>query len=121
MLKTHSCGELRAENAGEQITLAGWVNRRRDLGGVIFIDLRDRNGKTQVVVNAGRSPEAFDAAEQVRGEYVLQVVGEVHRRPEGMENPDLPTGEIEILVDELVVLNPAKTPPFLIDRDETVD
>jgi aspartyl-tRNA synthetase len=121
MLKTHTCGELRAEHAGHQVTLAGWVNRRRDMGGVIFIDLRDRNGKTQVVVNAGRSPEAFAAAEQVRGEYVLQVVGEVHERPEGMENLDLPTGKIEVLVDELVVLNPAKTPPFLIDRDEGVD
>ena len=121
MLKTHTCGELRAENAGQQVTLAGWVNRRRDMGGVIFIDLRDRNGKTQVVVNAGRSPEAFAAAEQVRGEYVLQVVGEVHKRPEGMENPDLPTGEIEVMVDDLVVLNPSKTPPFLIDRDEGVD
>jgi len=121
MLKTHTCGELRAEHAGHLVTLAGWVNRRRDMGGVVFIDLRDRNGKTQVVVNSGRSPEAFEAAEQVRGEYVLQVVGEVNRRPEGMENPDLPTGEIEVLVDELVVLNPAKTPPFLIDRDEVVD
>jgi len=121
MLKTNTCGELRAEYEGQQVTLAGWVNRRRDMGGVIFIDLRDRDGKTQVVVNAGRSPEAFEAAEQVRGEYVLQVVGEVHKRPEGMENTDLPTGEIEVLVDELVVLNPAKTPPFLIDRDEGVD
>jgi len=121
MLKTHTCGELRAEHAGHLVTLAGWVNRRRDMGGVVFIDLRDRNGKTQVVVNSGRSPEAFEAAEQVRGEYVLQVVGEVNRRPEGMENPDLPTGEIEVLVDELVVLNPAKTPPFLIDRDEVID
>ncbi len=121
MLKTHTCGELRPEHAGEQVTLAGWVNRRRDMGGVIFIDLRDRDGKTQVVVNSGRSAEAFEAAEQVRGEYVLQVIGEVHERPEGMSNPDLPTGQIEVLVDELVVLNPAKTPPFLIDRDETVD
>ena len=121
MLKTHSCGELRAENAGEKVTLAGWVNRRRDMGGVIFIDLRDRNGKTQVVINSGRSPMAFEAGEQVRGEYVLQVTGEVSPRPEGMQNPDLPTGDIEVLVDELVVLNPAKTPPFLIDRDDVVD
>ncbi|MFN2140076.1 MAG: aspartate--tRNA ligase [Candidatus Promineifilaceae bacterium] len=121
MLKTHSCGELRAENAGEKVTLAGWVNRRRDMGGVIFIDLRDRNGKTQVVINSGRSPRAFEAGEHVRGEYVLQVTGEVSPRPEGMQNPDLPTGDIEVLVDELVVLNPAKTPPFLIDRDDVVD
>jgi aspartyl-tRNA synthetase len=121
MLKTNTCGELRPEHAGQQVTLAGWVNRRRDMGGVIFIDLRDRDGKTQIVVNSGRSREAFDAAEQVRGEFVLQVVGEVHERPAGMENTELPTGKIEVLVDKLVVLNPAKTPPFQIDRDETVD
>lgn len=121
MLKTHSCGELRREDVGRQVTLAGWVNRRRDMGGVVFIDLRDRDGKTQVVVNSGRSQEAFNVAEQVRGEYVLQVRGEVHARPEGMTNPELATGEIEVLVDEVIVLNPAKTPPFLIDRDENVD
>ncbi len=121
MLKTHSCGELRLEHVGEQVMLAGWVNRRRDMGGVVFIDLRDRDGKTQVVVNSGRSQEAFNVAEQVRGEYVLQVRGEVNRRPEGMENPDLATGQIEVLVDEVTVLNQSKTPPFLIDRDENVD
>ncbi len=121
MLKTHTCGELRLENVGERVALAGWVNRRRDMGGVIFIDLRDRNGKVQVVVNTGRSPEAFAAAEQVRNEYVLQVMGEVGARPEGMENADLPTGQIEVLADELVVLNPAKNPPFLLDRDDVVD
>ncbi|UCC51456.1 MAG: aspartate--tRNA ligase [Anaerolineaceae bacterium] len=121
MLKTHSCGELRREDVGQQVTLAGWVNRRRDMGGVVFIDLRDRDGKTQVVVNSGRSQEAFNVAEQVRGEYVLQVRGEVHARPEGMQNPDLATGEIEVLVDRVVILNPSKTPPFLIDRDENVD
>ena len=88
---------------------------------LFFIDLRDRDGKTQVVVNSGRSQEAFSIAEQVRGEYVLQVRGEVHKRPEGMENLDLPTGEIEVLVDEAIILNPSKTPPFLIDRDENVD
>jgi aspartyl-tRNA synthetase len=121
MLKTHSCGELRLEHVGEQVTLAGWVNRRRDMGGVIFIDLRDRYGKTQVVVNSGRSQEAFDVAEQIRGEYVLQVHGEVSRRPEGMENLDLATGQIELLVDQVTVLNQSKTPPFLIDRDENVD
>jgi len=121
MLKTHSCGELRAENIGQTVTLAGWVNRRRDMGGVIFIDLRDRDGKTQVVVNSGRSQEAFNVAQQVRSEYVLQVTGEVSRRPDGLENPGLATGDIEILADTVTVLNPAKTPPFLIDRDEVVD
>ena len=121
MLKTHSCGELRKEDAGRQVTLAGWVNRRRDMGGVIFIDLRDRNGKTQVVINSGRSEEAFSLAESIRSEYVLQIRGEVHERPEGMDNPELSTGDIEVLVDELTVLNPSKTPPFVIGRDESVD
>jgi aspartyl-tRNA synthetase len=121
MLKTNSCGELRADHVGQTVTLAGWVNRRRDMGGVIFIDLRDRYGKTQVVVNSGMSQKAFDVAEQVRGEYVIQVTGEVSRRPEGQENPDLATGEIEVLATAVTILNPAKTPPFLIDRDDTVE
>lgn len=121
MLKTHSCGELRAEHVGQTVTLAGWVNRRRDMGGVIFIDLRDRAGKAQVVIDAGRSQDAFNVAEQVRGEYVLQISGEVALRPEGLKNPNLATGEIEVLATQVTVLNPAKTPPFLIDRDEVVD
>jgi aspartyl-tRNA synthetase len=121
MLKTHSCGELRAEHIGSTVTLAGWVNRRRDMGGVIFIDLRDRDGKTQVVVDAGRSPEGFAAAENVRGEFILQVKGVVARRPVGQENLNLPTGEIEVLAEQVVVLNTAKTPPFQIDRDESID
>ncbi|MFO7536990.1 MAG: aspartate--tRNA ligase [Chloroflexota bacterium] len=121
MLKTNSCGELRAEHVGQTVTLAGWVNRRRDMGGVIFIDLRDRYGKTQVVVNSGMSQEAFDVAEQIRGEYVVQVTGEVSRRPQGQENVDLATGEIEVLATAVTILNPSKTPPFLIDRDENVE
>jgi aspartyl-tRNA synthetase len=121
MLKTHNCGELRVEHVGQTVTLAGWVNRRRDMGGIIFIDLRDRDGKSQIVVDAGRSQAAFDTAEQVRPEYVLQVTGTVSRRPAGQENPDMPTGEVEVLTDNLVVLNAAKTPPFLIDRDEDVE
>jgi aspartyl-tRNA synthetase len=121
MLKTHSCGELRVEDAGQQVTLAGWVNRRRDMGGVVFIDLRDRNGKTQVVVNSGRSETSFATAEQIRSEYVIQVKGEVAPRPEGLENANLPTGSIEVLADELIILNPAKTPPFMIDRDDNVE
>ncbi|WP_374686533.1 aspartate--tRNA ligase [Promineifilum sp.] len=121
MLKTHSCGELRSEHIGQTVTLAGWVNRRRDMGGVIFIDLRDRAGKTQIVVDAGRTPEGFAAAANVRGEYVLQVSGVVGRRPAGQENTQLATGEIEVLAERVVVLNSAKTPPFLIDRDDTVD
>ena len=121
MLKTHNCGELRPEHVDQQVTLAGWVNRRRDMGGVVFIDLRDRDGKTQVVVDNGRSPQAFATAEQIRNEYVLQVKGLVSLRPEGLANPNMDTGEVELLVEELVVLNPAKTPPFMIDRDDNVD
>ena len=121
MLKTHSCGELRTEHVGQTVTLAGWVNRRRDMGGIIFIDLRDRAGKTQVVVDAGRTAEGFAAADTVRGEFVLQVTGVVNRRPAGQENTQLPTGEIEVLADRVVVLNSAKTPPFQIDRDEITD
>ncbi len=121
MLKTHNCGELRAEDAGIEVTLAGWVSRRRDMGGVIFVDLRDREGKTQITVNAGDSQQAFDAAERVRPEYVLQVRGVVQRRPPGQENPDMPTGDIEVLAQEVTVLNPSRTPPFLIDREEHVE
>jgi aspartyl-tRNA synthetase len=121
MLKTHSCGELRAADIGEEVILAGWVNRRRDMGGVIFIDLRDREGKTQVVVDAGRTPEGFQAAEQVRNEYVIQVRGVVGRRLPGQENLQLATGEIEVLADAVTILNPSKTTPFMIDRDENVD
>jgi aspartyl-tRNA synthetase len=121
MLKTHSCGELRPEHIGEEVTLAGWVNRRRDMGGVIFIDLRDRDGKAQVVVDASYSQAAFDTAENVRGEYVLQIRGKVQARPEGMKNLNLPTGEVEVMADQVVLLNPSKTPPFRIDRDETVE
>jgi aspartyl-tRNA synthetase len=121
MLKTHSCGELGLEHLGQTVTLAGWVNRRRDMGGIIFIDLRDREGKTQVVVDAGRSQEAFDTANQARSEYVLQVTGEVSRRPPGQENPNMATGEIEVLTDKMVVLNPAKTPPIPIGQNKVVD
>jgi aspartyl-tRNA synthetase len=121
MLKTHNCGELRLDHAGQRVTLAGWAGRRRDMGGIIFIDLRDRSGKAQVVVNAGRSQAAFDLAEQIRPEYVLQVSGMVAARPEGLQNPNLSTGEIELLVDDLIILNPSRTPPLLINRDEEVE
>ena len=121
MLKTHSCGQLRREHIGQTVTLAGWVNRRRDMGGVIFIDLRDRAGKTQAVVDAGRTPAGFAAAEGVRGEFVVQLTGVVAARPAGQANANLPTGEIEVLVDQVVILNSAKTIPFPIDRDDAVD
>jgi aspartyl-tRNA synthetase len=121
MLKTRSCGELRARHAGQEVTLAGWVNRRRDHGGVVFIDLRDRSGVVQVVANPDIDPESHQAAQEVRNEYVLQIEGEVRRRPEGLINPELPTGEIEVVVDALKILNPAKTPPFYVYDDQAVD
>lgn len=121
MLKTHSCGELRVAHIGQEVTLAGWVNRRRDMGGVIFIDLRDRGGKTQVMVNSGSVPEAFAVADTTRPEYVIQVKGVVANRPAGQTNPNMPTGDIEVVASEVTVLNPSKTPPFLIDRDDSTD
>ncbi len=121
MLKTHGCGELRVEHVGQEVTLAGWVSRRRDMGGVVFVDLRDRSGKVQVVIDAGYLQQHFDLAQQIRAEYVLQVRGEVVRRLPGQENRQMATGEIEVKVKEQVVLNPAKTPPFQIDRETAVD
>ena len=121
MLKTRNCGELRRENAGETVTLAGWVSRRRDHGGLIFIDLRDRWGTTQVVADPNLSGDVHAVAQNVRGEYVLQVRGTVRCRPEGLSNPNLNTGAIEIAATEVKVLNPAKTPPFLITDDTPVD
>ena len=90
MLKTHSCGQLRREHIGQTVTLAGWVNRRRDMGGVIFIDLRDRAGKTQAVVDAGRTPAGFAAAEGVRGEFVIQLTGVVPRGRPARPTPTCP-------------------------------
>src|SRR5689334_12053356 len=96
MLKTHNCGELRIEHVGKEVTLAGWVNRRRDQGGLIFIDLRDRWGLTQATINAQTAAEAHDAAANVGREYVVQIRGIVRARPDGMQNPDLPTGDVEL-------------------------
>ena len=121
MLKTHSCGELRTTHIGQEVTLAGWVNRRRDHGGLVFIDLRDRSGIAQVVANPDTAPEAHAVAQQARSEYVLQVRGIVRARPEGLTNPDIPTGEVEVVAHEVNILNPAKTPPFYIYDDSPVD
>jgi aspartyl-tRNA synthetase len=121
MYKTHTCGELRAEHVGQQVTLAGWVHRRRDHGGLTFIDLRDRFGLVQIVADPTKAPEAHKAFEPVRSEWVLQVIGEVRMRPAGMENADLATGQIEVAVSELKVLNEAKSPPFAINKEEEVD
>ena len=118
MLKDRSCGELRASDAGSAVTLAGWVHKRRDHGGLIFIDLRDHDGVVQVVFNPQEVQAAHDVAEQFRGEYVVQISGKVQPRKEGTENPNLPTGDIEVHATAAKVLNPAKTPPFYI-ADET--
>jgi len=115
--RNHTCGSLRAENAGEEVRLAGWASSRRDHGGLIFIDLRDRFGVTQVVVDPRRAEgAAHEAAESVRAEFVLAVSGVVEKRLEGKGNPDLVTGEIEVVARELKVLSPAKTPPFDISE-----
>ncbi|NLG99379.1 MAG: aspartate--tRNA ligase [Chloroflexi bacterium] len=119
MYKTHTCGELRAKHIGQTVTLAGWVHRQRDHGGVTFIDLRDRFGIVQIVANPDNPKVA--AVQDARMEWVLQVTGTVRRRPEGAENPNLPTGEIEIDVTACEVLNPAKPLPFLIYKDEDTD
>ncbi|MHB8627100.1 MAG: aspartate--tRNA ligase [Aggregatilineales bacterium] len=122
MLKSHNCGELRPTHIGQTVTLAGWVDRRRDQGGLIFIDLRDRWGITQVVFNAELNAAAHVAAnETVRSEYVIQVRGNVRMRPAGMDNPKLPTGQIEIEATSVKILNAAKTPPFSINTDDKVD
>ncbi|MFQ3565611.1 MAG: aspartate--tRNA ligase [Aggregatilineales bacterium] len=121
MLKTQTCGELRPEHAGQTVLLAGWVHRRRDQGGLIFIDLRDRWGITQIVVDLESAPEAHRIASEARNEYVLQVNGQVRVRPEGTANPELATGEIEVVASEIVILNASKTPPFYINKDEKID
>ncbi|MCL4394058.1 MAG: aspartate--tRNA ligase [Chloroflexi bacterium] len=121
MLKSHSCGELRKEQIGQSVTLAGWAHRRRDHGGLIFVDLRDRFGLTQVVFNPNVSAEAHALASDVRSEYVLRVWGKVEARPAGQENSAIATGDVEVLVDRAEVLNEAKPPPFLINAEENVD
>lgn len=115
MRRTHGCNELGKEDIGKEVVLMGWVQRRRDHGGVIFVDLRDRDGLTQVVFNPKVNPKVHAKAHVIRSEYVLGVRGEVTARLEGMTNPNLATGEIEIMVSELKILNPAKTPPFMIE------
>jgi len=121
MYKTHTCGELREEHIGQTVVLAGWVNRRRDHGGVTFIDLRDRFGMVQVVANQETFPEAHATLSPVRMEWVIQVAGIIHQRLPGMENPNLATGDIEIEIERVKILNPAKPTPFLISSDEEVD
>jgi aspartyl-tRNA synthetase len=115
--RTHYCGELNATLVGSEVVLMGWVHRRRDHGGVIFVDLRDREGLAQVVFNPEINPDIHQQAHRIRSEYVLAVKGTVRSRPEDMINPTLKTGEIEVMADELEILNVSKTPPFLLDED----
>ena len=117
VLKTHGCGELRAEHAGERVTLAGWVHRRRDHGGLLFLDLRDSTGIVQVVFRPQDSPQAAAIAEGVRSEFVVQVKGEVALRRQGTENADMLTGAIEVVAGEATILNASETPPFSIAEE----
>src|SRR3972149_9755676 len=117
MLKrTHTCGQLRLEDAGRKVTLAGWVHSYRDHGNLVFFDLRDRYGLTQLVFNPERHPDSHKLARTVRCEWVIAARGTVQPRSEGMENPKLPTGQIEIAVEHLEILNVSKTTPFEIDN-----
>ncbi len=121
MLKNYNCGDLGERHAGQEVTLAGWVHRRRDHGGKVFIDLRDREGVVQVVFNPQVSEPSCQLAGSLRSEYVIQVRGEVVPRPTGTENPKLSTGGVEVVARELVILNPSKTPPFYVSEDEEVE
>ncbi|MFB5268033.1 aspartate--tRNA ligase [Paenibacillus enshidis] len=121
MKRTHHCGELTTANIGETVVLNGWVQTRRDLGGVLFIDLRDRSGIVQIVFNPAYSGDALQIADRVRTEYVLEVKGEVVQRDAETVNPNLPTGQIEVRITEIEVLNAAKTPPFFIEDGIEVD
>ena len=118
MYKTHTCGEIRAAHAGQVVTLAGWVNRRRVHGGINFVDLRDRFGLIQIVTDPDLYPEGHVGIEDVRPEWVIQVVGLVRLRPDGLMNPNMPTGEVEVLAQQVLVLNPAKTTPITIYKEE---
>ncbi|MEE9225049.1 MAG: aspartate--tRNA ligase [Bacteroidota bacterium] len=113
--RTHTCGQLRSTDIGKKVTLNGWVDTRRDLGGVIFIDLRDRYGKSQVVFAPQHNPQIHEKAKDLRSEYVVSVTGKVEGRPAGTENPNLATGEIDVFADELSILNKADTLPFLTE------
>lgn len=120
MMRTHYCGHLNREHIGQTVTLCGWAHRRRDHGGVIFIDLRDREGLAQIVIDPD-TKDAFAIAETVRNEFVLRVVCKVRARPEGTVNPNLPTGEVEMLATEIEVLNASLTPPFMLDDDNLTE
>jgi aspartyl-tRNA synthetase len=121
MIRTHHCGELRAEHAGQQVRLAGWAQTTRDHGGLIFIDMRDRSGVAQVVFDPAQAAAAHEAAKRVRSEWVIAVAGEVWRRPPGTENREMPTGEVEVRAQEIEILNVSRTPPFEIAEGKPVE
>ncbi len=121
MQRSHHCGQLTPDHIGQTVTLNGWVQTRRDLGGVLFIDLRDRSGIVQVVFNPDYSGEALKIADKVRSEYVIAVTGKVVKRDEETINRNLPTGEIEVQITDIEVLSAAKTPPFFIEDGVEVD
>jgi aspartyl-tRNA synthetase len=116
MKRTHHCGELRGAEVGRTVTLTGWVHARRDLGGIVFIELRDRWGNTQAVFDPQHNKPSWEQAQSLRSEFVIAVEGTVRKRPAGTENTKLPTGEIEVLAHQLEILNPSDTPPFQIDE-----
>ena len=118
MYRTHTCGELRASHAGQQVTLAGWVHRRRDHGGLVFFDLRDRYGLVQITIRPDLPRETLDMVANVRFEWVLQITGNVNTRPAGMENPRMATGDIEVIATDVTVLNPSRTLPFMVSGEE---
>jgi len=118
MYRTHTCGELRTTHAGQTVTLSGWVNRRRDHGGLVFFDLRDRTGTVQIAVNPDLPKETLERIANVRMEWVLQIEGVVQKRPEGMTNPKMKTGEVEVIAKNITILNPSKPLPFMVSTDE---
>jgi len=118
--RTLYCGQVRPEHVGKEVVVCGWVHRRRDHGGLVFVDLRDREGLVQVVFNPGDSPDAHAKADELRVEYVLSVRGTVRKRPKGTENPNLPTGEVEVAVSNLAVLNESKPIPFALEDESDV-
>ena len=111
--RSHHCGDLTKNDAGKEVTLCGWVSRRRDHGGIIFIDLRDRYGIVQIVMDPEHDQKDFHVAETVRNEFVLHITGKVRLRSEDTINPHIPTGEVEVVAEDFAILNPAKTPLFI--------
>ena len=120
MIRTHTCGQLTQEDIDKEVSLCGWVHRRRDHGKLIFIDLRDRYGLTQVIFNPKENPEVHKIAQELKSEYVILVKGKVGRRPKGTENPKLTTGQVEIIVTYLEIINPSEPLPFEIEEDSDV-